>query len=362
MASASQHAAQASPARHVARTGGVALGIDIGGSGVKGAPVDLQNGTLTAERFRLDTPQPAKPRAVAQVVGEVVRHFDWSGPIGITFPGVISRGTVRTAANMDPAWIGMSAAEAFGPATGASGVPFVINDADAAGLAEITHGAALGQNGVALMLTFGTGIGSALFVDGRLVPNTELGHLQMRGKDAELRASARVRDEKNLGWAKWAKRVQEYLEMVDALFSPDLVVIGGGVSKHGDKFIPLLRTRAHIVAAQMANDAGIIGAALAAAGAVPGPPSEAAEQRAKAAVSTVPHKAPAKKTVSATPRKAPAKTTASATAKKTPAKKTASAAAKKTQAKKTASAEPRNTQTRRASASATGRTTRAAKK
>jgi polyphosphate glucokinase len=277
MASASHRTAHyTSQARHVAHAGGVALGIDIGGSGIKGAPVDLSSGALKGERFRLDTPQPAKPRAVADAVGQVVRHFDWSGPIGVTFPGVISRGVVRTAANMDPAWIGLSAADAFGPEIGAAaGTPFVLNDADAAGLAEITHGAAVGQNGVVLMLTFGTGIGSALFVDGHLVPNTEFGHLQVRGKDAELRASAKVREEKNLGWTKWAKRVQEYLGVVDALFSPDLVIIGGGVSKRADKFLPLLRIRAHIVPAQMANDAGIIGAALAAAGAVRQPVSEA---------------------------------------------------------------------------------------
>lgn len=284
MAAASHHAVNTSPARHVARAGGIALGIDIGGSGIKGAPVDLNAGTLKGERLRLDTPQPAKPRAVAETVGQVVKHFDWKGPVGITFPGVVSRGVVRTAANMDPGWIGLSAAEAFGSALGADAAsPFVINDADAAGLAEITHGAALGQNGVVLMLTLGTGIGSALFIDGHLVPNTELGHLQVRGKDAELRASARVRDEKNLGWAKWAKRVQEYLTMVDGLFSPDLVVVGGGVSRHADKFLPLLHIRGRIVPAQMANDAGIIGAALASAGAVPRSASEVTETSPKPA-------------------------------------------------------------------------------
>jgi len=265
---AAKHPAHASPARHVADAGGTALGIDIGGTGIKGAPVDLSTGTLQGERFRLETPHPAKPRTVAEVVGQVTRHFDWQGPIGITFPGVVSRGVVHTAANMDRSWIGLSATEVFGPALEPGlATPFVVNDADAAGLAEITHGAALGQNGVVLMLTFGTGIGSALFVDGHLVPNTELGHLQIRGKDGEHRASAKVRDDKNLSWQKWADRVQEYLDHVEALFSPDLVVFGGGVSKHPEKFLPLLHMRARMVPAQMANNAGIIGAALAAAGA-----------------------------------------------------------------------------------------------
>ena len=264
------HPAHTSPARNAAHKGGVTLGIDIGGTGIKGAPVDLKAGTLQGERFRIDTPQPPAPKQVAAVVGQVARHFDWTGPIGVTFPGVVSNGVVHTAANMDKAWIGLSAAEVFGPELGPEAdTPYVINDADAAGLAEITHGAALGQNGVVLMLTFGTGIGSALFTDGHLVPNTELGHLQIRGKDAEHRASAKVKEDKDLSWAKWAEHVQEYLDTVEMLLSPDLVVFGGGVSKHPDKFLPLLRMRARMVPAQMANNAGIIGAALAAVGAVP---------------------------------------------------------------------------------------------
>jgi polyphosphate glucokinase len=241
-----------------------ALGIDIGGTGIKGAPVDLGAGTLMAERYRLDTPHPAKPGAVAKVVGEVARHFDWSGPVGVTFPGVIVDGVIHTAANMDPEWVGRNGAEIFAPEVGPGAAPVLINDADAAGLAEITHGAGRERNGVALMLTFGTGIGSALFLDGRLLPNTELGHLEIRGKDAEHRASAKVREDKDLSWAKWAERVQEYLERVEALLAPDLVIIGGGISKHPEKFLPRLSLRAHIVAAEMANTAGIIGAALAA--------------------------------------------------------------------------------------------------
>lgn len=263
-----------SQARRLAASGGTALGIDIGGTGIKGAPVDLKAGTLLADRYRLKTPHPARPKLVAEVVGRIVRHFDWSGPIGVTFPGVVSNGVVHTAANVDKTWVGLSAAEVFGPQLPVgSHNPFVINDADAAGLAEITHGAAVGQNGVVLMLTLGTGIGSALFTDGQLVPNTELGHLQMRGKDAERRASAKVKTDKNLSWGKWTKRLQEYLDMVEMLFSPDLVVFGGGVSKHPDRFLPLLHMRARMVPAQMANNAGIIGAAFAAAALASSPDS-----------------------------------------------------------------------------------------
>jgi len=257
----------------------LALGIDIGGSGIKAAPVDTETGEPTAERFRLETPRPALPEAVAEKAGEVAAHFAWSGPVGVTFPGVVTRGTVRTAANMEPEWIGVDAAALFarvlrgyGDPSQGDGVsqgpgalaPRVLNDADAAGVAEMAHGAGRGRDGVVLMLTFGTGIGSALFVDGLLVPNTEFGHLEIRGKDAERRASARVRDEKKLSWEKWAKRVQEYLSHVEALFSPDLIIVGGGVSKHADSFLPRLKLRAEIVAAQLANTAGIVGAAMAA--------------------------------------------------------------------------------------------------
>jgi polyphosphate glucokinase len=266
----------------------LALGIDIGGSGIKAAPVDTETGEPAVERFRLETPRPATPKAVAETVGEVAAHFAWDGPVGVTFPGVVTRGTVRTAANMEPDWIGIDAATLFarvlragaaqtvGAPQGAGGwVPRVLNDADAAGVAEMAHGAGRGRDGVVLMLTFGTGIGSALFVDGVLVPNTEFGHLEIRGKDAERRASARVRDEKELSWKKWAKRVQEYLSHVEALFSPDLIIVGGGVSKHADSFLPLLKLHAEIVAAQLANTAGIVGAAMAAA-AAPAPVSVAA--------------------------------------------------------------------------------------
>ncbi len=250
----------------------LALGIDIGGSGIKAAPVDTKTGEPTAERFRLETPRPATPEAVAETVGAVTAHFTWNGPVGVTFPGVVTRGVVRTAANMEPEWIGVDAITLFARALHrdeagrADGTALrVLNDADAAGVAEMAHGAGRGRDGVVLMLTFGTGIGSGLFMDGVLVPNTEFGHLELRGKDAELRASARVREEKKLGWEKWAKRLQEYLSHVEALFSPDLIIVGGGVSKHAEEFLPRLRLRTEIVAAQLANTAGIVGAAMAAA-------------------------------------------------------------------------------------------------
>lgn len=236
------------------------LGIDIGGSGVKGAPVDTTKGELVAERFRLDTPQPATPDAVAATVAEVVRHFEWQGPIGLTVPGVVKRGVVHTAANIDKAWIGTDAAALFGTATGQT--CHVLNDADAAGIAEMRFGAGKDRDGVVVMITLGTGIGFALFNDGVLLPNTELGHLQMNGRDAEDQASARVREDGDLSWKKWAETVDQYLDMIDHLLWPDLIIIGGGVSKKADKFFPHLNTRAELVPAALQNEAGIVGAAL----------------------------------------------------------------------------------------------------
>ncbi|MBZ0318849.1 MAG: ROK family protein [Anaerolineae bacterium] len=238
------------------------LGIDIGGSGIKGAPVDIKKGEMTAERFRIDTPQPSKPKAVAEVVGLIAEHFEWQGPIGCTFPAIVQHGVVWSAANVDREWIGTNGEELFKKSTGCP--LLLLNDADAAGIAEFEFGAGRGQDGVVLIITFGTGIGSALFNRGVLVPNTELGHLEIRGKDAEERTSDRIRQEKDLSWEKWAERVNEYINYLEALFSPDLFVIGGGVSKKHDKFVPLLHTRARVVPAQFFNDAGIIGAALAA--------------------------------------------------------------------------------------------------
>jgi polyphosphate glucokinase len=238
-----------------------ALGVDIGGTGIKAAPVDVAAGKLLAERTKLDTPRPATPDAVAGVVSQLAKSFDWSGPVGITFPGVVMDGTTRTAANLDPGWIGLDTRALLAEATGLE--VSVINDADAAGIAEMRFGAGKGEAGTVVLLTFGTGIGSALFIDGVLVPNTEFGHIEIRGKDAEKRASEIVREERDLSWEKWAGRVDEYLTHMEAMLSPHLFIIGGGISRRSDKFVPLLTgIRARIVPAAMLNDAGIVGAAM----------------------------------------------------------------------------------------------------
>lgn len=238
------------------------LGIDIGGSGIKGAPVDLTTGTLVTERFRVPTPQPSLPADIATIVGQIAKQFKWNRPIGCTFPAVVKRGVTRTAANVDQAWIGTDAGALFHAATNCPVV--VLNDADAAGIAEMKFGAGKGEMGTVLMLTLGTGIGSALFVDGVLVPNTELGHMDIRGKEAEERAADRTRTEKDLSWKKWAGRVDEVLDRMSALFSPDLIIIGGGVSREHKKFFPYFTPATRIVPAQLLNNAGIVGAALAA--------------------------------------------------------------------------------------------------
>lgn len=243
------------------------LGIDIGGSGIKGAPVDVADGALTTERLRIETPQPATPDAVVATVGELVAHFGWTGPVGVTFPAIVRRGVIGSAANVDPSWIGVDAAQRFGEVV--AGPATVLNDADAAGLAEVAFGAGRGVAGVVILLTFGTGIGSALFVDGRLVPNTELGHLEVDGHDAETRAAASVREEQEMSWKKWAERVDRYLEVVEALFSPELIIVGGGVSKKAEKFLPLLDIETPVVPAQLLNEAGIVGAAMASLAAHP---------------------------------------------------------------------------------------------
>lgn len=239
------------------------LGIDIGGSGIKGAPVDTTTGELTASRRRIPTPQPSKPEAVANVVGEVVRHFGWDGPVGCTFPAIVQQGVVHSAANVDKSWIGVNGKSLLEQATACPVI--LLNDADAAGIAEMTFGAGKEHNGVVMILTFGTGIGSAIFTEGKLLPNTELGHLVIRGKDAEERASERAREEHEWGWKAWAKRVNEYLSYVEALFSPDLLIFGGGISKNHKDFFHLLESRAPLVPAAFFNEAGIVGAALAAA-------------------------------------------------------------------------------------------------
>ncbi|MFD3332587.1 polyphosphate--glucose phosphotransferase [Streptomyces sp. NPDC058700] len=241
------------------------FGVDIGGSGIKGAPVDLERGALTEERHKVLTPQPATPDGVAGCVVEVVEHFGWTGPVGVTFPGVVTGSTIRTAANVDPSWIDVDAGTLLSDRLG--GLPVtVLNDADAAGIAEMTYGAGRGRKGTVIMLTLGTGIGSALFVDGRLVPNTELGHLELKGHDAETRASTKAKEDEDLTWEHWAtRRVQKYLAHVEMLFSPELFIIGGGVSRKADKFLPLIEDiRAEIVPAELQNNAGIVGAGMAA--------------------------------------------------------------------------------------------------
>jgi polyphosphate glucokinase len=241
-----------------------ALGVDIGGSGIKAAPVDVSTGRLLQGRERILTPQPSTPRAVGTVVAELVRRFDWHGPIGCTFPAVVKRGVALTAANVDRSWIGTNANAVLSAATGCPVT--VMNDADAAGVAEMRWGAGEFQDGLVVMITLGTGIGSALSIDGALVPNTELGHLVIRGKEAEVRASANAREERKLSWARWTELVDEFLRYVERLFSPDLFIIGGGVSEKADRFLPRLTVTAPVVPAAMGNDAGIAGAAWCALG------------------------------------------------------------------------------------------------
>ncbi|MBL6966712.1 MAG: ROK family protein [Anaerolineales bacterium] len=238
------------------------LGIDIGGSGIKGAPVNTKKGEMLTERYRIETPQPASPQPVADTVAEIARHFDWQGPIGCGFPAAIQHGVVRTASNIDDAWIEINAAQLFSQTT--NSLVNVINDADAAGLAEMSFGAGRGRNGVVLLITLGTGLGTSVFTDGVLLPNTELGHIEIRGKAAEKRASDAIRQEKQLSWAKWAKRLDEYLITMEKLLWPDLIILGGGISKHHAKFLPHITVKTEVVPAQLRNEAGIIGAALAA--------------------------------------------------------------------------------------------------
>jgi polyphosphate glucokinase len=238
------------------------FGIDIGGSGIKGAPVDLDRGAFEAERVRIPTPQPATPDAVVEVVAQVLEQAP-DGPFGLTLPAVVMHGVARTAANIDDAWVGTDVVALVRERTGRDAV--VLNDADAAGVAEARYGAARDVDGVVLLLTLGTGIGSALLVDGRLVPNTELGHVELDGQVAEHRAADSAREREDLSWQDWAERVERYLRHVDRLLWPDLVVLGGGVSKKAHKWLPLLDVRPELRTAELRNDAGIVGAALLAA-------------------------------------------------------------------------------------------------
>jgi polyphosphate glucokinase len=238
------------------------FGIDVGGSGIKGAPVDADTGELLAERVRVKTPHPATSQAILETAVEVVRQSGWDGPVGCGFPAVIKGGVVQTAANIDKSAIGF---DMQGRLEQELGNPVrVINDADAAGLAEMRWGAGREEDGVVLMLTLGTGIGTSVFVGGRLLPNTELGHIEIRGEDAEHRASDSARKHDDLSWKKYAGRLDEYLHKIEDLLWPDLIVIGGGISKKSEKFFPHLTARTPIVRAQMLNEAGIAGAALAA--------------------------------------------------------------------------------------------------
>jgi polyphosphate glucokinase len=239
------------------------IGVDIGGSGIKGAVVDLDDGAFVGERHRIETPHPATPEAVAEVVAEVVAALDAEGPVGCTLPAVVRHGVALSAANIDDAWIGTDGEAVIGRATGRPTT--LLNDADAAGLAEHGYGAARGREGVVIVLTLGTGIGSAVLVDGRLVPNTELGHLELDGHDAESRASAAARKDHDLSWHKWSHRLDRYLNHVEDLFSPDLFVLGGGVSRKYDRFVPRLTVDTEVVPAELRNRAGIVGAALRAA-------------------------------------------------------------------------------------------------
>jgi polyphosphate glucokinase len=236
------------------------LGIDVGGSGVKGGIVDLDKGELVTERHRIETPQPATPKAVAGVARRLVDHFSWDGAVGVALPAIVRRGVVHSAANIDKSWIGENAVKRFSKVLDRP--VRVLNDADAAGLAELHYGHARDYtDDVVILLTFGTGIGSAMFVAGELLPNTELGHLQLRGDDAEHWASARVREDDRLSWKEWAGRVNEYLDHLEFLFSPDVFIIGGGVSRRSELFFPYLKTSARIIAADLENRAGVVGAA-----------------------------------------------------------------------------------------------------
>ena len=244
------------------RKASTAFGADIGGSGIKGAIVDLDKGDLATERVKYLTPNPSTPEAVAEVVARLVKEAEWTGELGATFPAVIKNGVARSAANIDKSWIGTDVDKVFTDITGCDVT--VLNDADAAGIAEARFGAAKGVDGVVLLLTFGTGIGSALLLDGKLVPNTELGHLELEGRDAEKKASSAAKDDEGLSYKQWAKRVHKYMTHVEKLFSPDLFVVGGGISKNSEKWVPLLDLNTPVKPAQLLNNAGIVGAAMAA--------------------------------------------------------------------------------------------------
>ncbi len=244
-----------------------AFGIDIGGSGMKAAPVDIDTGELLDQRYRLPTPKPGTPREVAGVAHELLRWFEWDGPVGCAFPAPVVNSTAKWVAHLDDSWTGVDIAAAMGDQIGASVT--VINDADAAGIAEMAHGAGAGRQGTVCFTAFGTGIGSSVFVDGRLVPNTEFGHLYLAGHDSQVErwAAAKIRQRDDLDWPTWVGRIKQYLEHLETIISPDLFILGGGISKDFDVWGPLLEIDTEIAVAQMRNNAGIVGAAMASAGA-----------------------------------------------------------------------------------------------
>jgi len=239
------------------------LGIDFGGSGIKGAPVNVKTGELMAERHRIETPNPSTPEAVAEVIRQITQHFDWKGKIGLGFPAVVMRGTVLTAANIDKSWIGFEVDKFLGKQTGCPF--FTVNDADAAGFAAMTHGAGKGEKGLVLFLTIGTGIGSVLFMNGQIIPNTEIGHVHFNDSTIEKYASDATRKKLDLSWKKYGMRLNEVLNYLQKTYYPDLIIVGGGVSKKYEKVEESINVGCKVVPALLLNDAGIIGAAMYAA-------------------------------------------------------------------------------------------------
>lgn len=239
------------------------FGIDVGGSGIKGGIVDLDTGLLIGDRVKLPTPQPATPSAVAKTIAMVVREFGWTGPLGVTYPGVVTNGIVQTAANVDRQWIGTNARDVITASLDGQEVT-VLNDADAAGLAEERYGAGKNNSGLVVLLTFGTGIGSALIHNGKLIPNTEFGHLEVGGKEAEKRAASSVKEKNEWSYRRWTKEVTKVLIAIENAIWPDLFIAGGGISRKADQWVPLLANRTPVVPAALLNTAGIVGAAMAA--------------------------------------------------------------------------------------------------
>ena len=236
------------------------LGIDIGGSGIKGAPVDTDTGNLLAARYRLQTPSQAKPQPVSEIVAKIADHFNWKGHLGIGFPGVVRKGVTLTAANIHEDWVGLNAAKFIKKVTGCK--TCIINDADAAGLAEMAFGAGVDRQGVVMVVTIGTGLGTALFTNGQLLPNSEFGHLEIDGVEAEWIASDAARKREKLSWKKWGRRFDQYLHTMEKLLWPDLIILGGGISKKYEEFLPYITVQAEVVPAKMLNEAGIVGAAV----------------------------------------------------------------------------------------------------